>query len=76
MTADTLKTTRVLELYQDFLSGKLMLIIRREEKNTGRIFIQIRIISQPLSRNRNSGTMKKRKYGKPMILLMENGRKR
>lgn len=53
-----------------------MLIIRREEKNTGRIFIQTRIISQPLSRNRNSGTMKKRKYGKPMILLMENGRKR
>lgn len=26
MTADTLKTTRVLELYQDFLSGKLMLL--------------------------------------------------
>ena len=24
MTADTLKTTRVLELYQDFLSGKLI----------------------------------------------------
>lgn len=23
MTADTLKTTRVLELYQDFLSGKV-----------------------------------------------------
>ena len=49
---------------------------KAREKNTGRIFIQTRIISQPLSRNRNSGTMKKRKYGKPMILLMENGRKR
>lgn len=35
MTADTLKTTRVLELYQDFLSGKLMCEVLDRIENCG-----------------------------------------
>ncbi len=44
MTADTLKTTRVLELYQDFLSGKLI----NKQKAAEQYHVNVRSIQRDI----------------------------
>ena len=44
MTADTLKTTRVLELYQDFLSGKLI----NKQEAAEQYYVNVRSIQRDI----------------------------
>ncbi len=60
MTADTLKTTRVLELYQDFLSGKLI----NKQQAAEQYHVNVRSIQRDIDSIRDFlfGTVRQRRH--------------